>query len=95
MKLTVNVTQAHIDEGQKCSCGQCPIALALYEQHPPAKDCYWSVCTVGTLLWRQLTTVTWKTIAKYSIPREARVFIRRFDVGNPVEPFTFEMEAEA
>jgi hypothetical protein len=82
--ITVNVTQQHIDDGERMECKTCPIALALNEQHPMPKP--WRVGNT-TSRWREETPFGW-----CRLPLAAQTFIGDFDFQRPVQPFTFEME---
>lgn len=79
--MTVNVTQKHIDEGWPRVCGKCPIALALKEnawtQPMVTHKQIWDCYNYG------------KTIS--NLPPEACEFIEKFDKGEKVEPFSFEI----
>lgn len=83
MKITVNVTQKHIDEGQRMRCTSCPIALALNEQHP--RPGVWSVNGL-------VAAVRGNSWESYALPLLALDFICSFDVGAPVKPLTLELE---
>lgn len=85
MKLTVNVTRKHIDEGVIGQHALCPVALALMEQHPP-KDGDWFV--LGPYVDRN-DGAGHKRLA---LPTAARAFTYNFDRLRPVAPFTFEIE---
>lgn len=82
-KLTVHVTQSHIDRGVRCKCRSCPIALALQEQHPRDDEREWA--TDGNEVF-----TGYKPVA--ILPPFARRFVDWFDLGRPVAPFTFELE---
>jgi hypothetical protein len=81
MKITV--TQKHIDEGQRGSPTQDPIAFAMIDaglEHPHAGVTY--------LSWVEDDR---KRFAK--APQEVYDFMLDFDNGRPVLPFEFEVEA--
>ena len=85
-KLTVTVTQDHINDGQKTSSTRCPIALAIHEQNPKLK-----LVSVGA--W---TATMWIDNNKYKIgklPPLAQDFVGDFDrLGrHNVRPISFEM----
>ena len=72
-KIRIEVTQKHIDEGEKRDCFSCPIALALYESMPqktPKVEGCW-------------TRIGKRTV--HNSPR-TRAFISDFDEGYPVKP---------
>ena len=77
--MRVKVEQSHIDSGVAVSACRCPIANALRDA-TGEQDI--SVCS------------KWFVIDGYTvrdIPPEASAFVHGFDLGNPVEPFEFEL----
>lgn len=74
--MIVNVTQKHIDEGIRCKCDSCPVALAL-EDDTGVK--WW----VGCYSFR-------RGLANLSMPVLVDLWIQNFDAGRPVVPFSFE-----
>ncbi len=80
--MIIKVTQEDIDEGIKGSDGSCPIALACETagmEQPCVDD----------------SSVTWiiDGVAKFSsLPMSASNFIWNYDMGDTVEPFSFEIE---
>lgn len=79
-KLKVEVTSEHIAKGDAFNPCGCPIALAILQavRHP------FVVVAVSTgIVIRQNT---------YPMPAEVIAFIDAFDAGQPVQPFTFEIE---
>lgn len=81
MKITV--TEEHIQKGERRSCGRCPIAQAIHESTGVAME-------VGI-------ASAWPANGPYKcidLPREAQVFIDRFDRGSRVRPFTFEFPVD-
>lgn len=83
MRVTVNVTQADIDNGVDGDCRLCPVARALSRAGVRG----WNVFYHGLV-----SELTGETIA---LPRSAMEFIRRFDSGGDVKPFSFELEIPA
>jgi hypothetical protein len=78
-KITINVTQEHLDEGVCGDPERCPIALAVKQQH--GFDV--SVGDYG------IEYYAWDV----RLPHKARDFIREFDFDRPsAKPFTFEIE---
>lgn len=78
MQLTINVTQEHIDAGERGSCGHCPVALAM----------------VNAGLDRPLVVTALHGTANgkrvhASMPHCVNKFATSFDRGLPVFPFTF------
>lgn len=82
--ITVEVTQADIDAGIKESCVDCPIARAISRavRVDARVGTYWVSWRIGNFL------------TELTLPVAAVGWIMAFDRGYPVEPFTFELEAE-
>lgn len=78
--MKVKVTQENIDQGTICPY-DCPISLAI-------KNNFWF-----PKLHKVITDIGYCYIngKKYKLPDEARIFVRDFDNGHHVEPFTFIM----
>lgn len=79
MKYTVNVTQEDIDKGKKGSCSQCPVALA-------------GIRSVGKSFYVGPTMFAFRFNWIAELPKCVVDFIERFDSGQPVQPFTFDIE---
>jgi hypothetical protein len=80
-KITIDVTQADIEAGHPLACSACPIALAAqraFGDRPVIVDSFLSIRGQDRLVW--------------SMPSAAYAFIRDFDAGRPVEPFSFTLE---
>lgn len=80
MTMRIDVTQEDIDKGvKKCHC-TCPIALALKRQtrvaYEVSDDC--------------VVAVTDRFA--HGLPEHASSFIRAFDMGLIVAPFSFELD---
>jgi hypothetical protein len=85
--LKVSVTQGDIDNGTRCSWFRCPIALAakrLDNVFYVSVTAYDMTVRVGAPPERRYRT--------FLLPAEAKEFIRAFDAGRPVQPFTFDAE---
>lgn len=80
--MRIEVTQGHIDEGKKADCNRCPIALAI-AQHVKVSF------KVGNWL------VHFGALGSSSLPSNAFCFIQKFDSGQPVSPFSFDIEIPA
>lgn len=79
--MIIKVTQRHIDAGQKNKCVLCPLALALYDTTKEV----WGV--------RDLTYGRrFHLYYDKQLPKEAVLFVNRFDSGEKVEPCEFEMD---
>jgi hypothetical protein len=85
MKITV--TQEHIDKGVRVNGYSCPITLAL-------RDAGFVRPCVGIHRCYVSKKRFWFGYSRYdgTLPSNAVEFVRNFDVCNPVEPFTFEIE---
>ena len=83
MPTLVTVEQSHIDKGMPGVSGFCPIALALSD----SLDGFWSV---GMVVVERLP----RNGRCFSLPPEARKFVRDFDGGFLVNPFEFELGVE-
>lgn len=90
-KYTFNVTQEDIDKGIKDDACYCPIARAAKRTLVKRKrrievgSCFLSIVRNHKGRW-------WVDDAEYELPSEASDFVRNFDSGNTVHPFSFEME---
>ena len=78
--VLISVTQEHIDKGVKTSCGSCPIAIAAKEVFIEGIEIAVGINCIG--------------IDTYfvDVPGPARRFIRAFDDGKFVRPFSFEID---
>ena len=77
--ITVKVTEEHIHEGDACSTGSCPIALAVIDM---------KVCMEVEVGTHSMTLDN----VKYKLPQEAKNFIKLFDDDSTyrfVKPFEF------
>lgn len=87
-RLTIDVTQADIDAGKRCSLTKCPVALAARRAVPQA-ECV----TVSTAI--QFWPPVQEYQKAYLMPREVANFIALFDDGKTVQPFTFTIARAA
>lgn len=84
--MTINVTQKHIDAGRAAMAGgglpsvSCAITQAVRE--------IWPKATTGASFMHQMD----EERTAYFLPESARTFIKSFDNGVPVAPFSFELE---
>jgi hypothetical protein len=76
---TVHVTQKHIDNGEQCDGRECPIALAARDAFP---DIHISVS-------HHYIFVDGKS---QLLPVNVSRFIKTFDGGGMVKPFSFEVQ---
>lgn len=86
MKLTVNVTQEDIDKGTRWSNLNCPIARALGH----AIGGYLPV--VGLKMISMRHDIDLSRSEHALTPELAAAFIRAFDEGLSVQPFSFKLE---
>lgn len=78
--ITVNVTQGDIGNGIQCSRHSCPIALAV--KRVTHEDCL----SVGAF------QINYGPASKsLQLAEDAINFACRFDMGQPVKPFTFQL----
>ena len=84
--MIIEVKQKHIDNGQKFRSVRCPVALAAKETVGPE---------VQLIFGPDYFVVAGHPRARYDLPLEVQDFIRAFDDGLPVQPFTFELNYEA
>lgn len=86
MKLTINVTDDDLAYGQCNSARNCPVARAL----------------INTLSARNVAVGTRSFTMEYKgqsykgllLPYHVEKFINDFDIGNPVEPISFEIDID-
>jgi hypothetical protein len=79
--VRIEVTQAHIDKGERTSAFSCPIALALKDHGVPKPAVTYTYFYKSDESEEQIY-----------LPGKVCNFISAFDKGKPVEPFTFELE---
>lgn len=84
--IKVKVTKDHIERGEKETDDRCPVALAISELDPNATV---SVCDDD--IWFGYPP----EYGEYPTPEKVRRFIKHFDAGLPVRPFTFELAARS
>jgi len=79
-KIKVEVTQDHIDNGQKVNCEKCPVALALQEafNNPDARSMSYGIEIPED-----------GEVKFYGSVPEVETFMHKFDNDKEVEPFTF------
>jgi hypothetical protein len=79
----VKVTKDHIKRGEQESAAHCPVALAVRDYMKGYKD--------GTIFVDHEII----EIGHFSFfsPRSVARFIRKYDAGRPVKPFTFTLRS--
>lgn len=87
MKITVPVTQEHIDSGKPGECGKCPVAKALNDRIGGA----WIANCMGI----SGDFDGGASVDIHSIPKKVRSFVAMFDCGGTVKPFEFELDLDA
>ena len=85
IKVNVNLTQNHIYHGDAGECGSCPAALAILDALPGTQP-----DVEGRHIRLHRGTIGGKS-ARVDTPQAVRNFIKDFDDGLHVEPFTFEL----
>ena len=80
--MKIKVTQQDIAKGSRKKCDNCPIARAIKRE---TKSPVWVNSNhVDYLVKNELVV--------HLLPKKAITFIKRFDAGETVKPFTFEIE---
>ena len=86
-KRTFTVSQEDIEQGHAGDPLSCPIVLAAKRMFP------YGVCSTGN----NDLSISVRGVGGYPIffgflPPKARTFIKNFDKGKPVKPFSFKVE---
>jgi hypothetical protein len=82
--MKIRVLRTDIKRGKPGSSSRCPVALAVrrvFGRHPDFTN-------VSVGLW----IIVSNKILDVRIPKVALEFIKRFDAGRKVKPFTFEIK---
>jgi hypothetical protein len=82
--VTIEVTQRDISRGVPADCSKCPVALAVRRATKIRK-----IAADTSGLFR---IAPYTEFARFTAKHPARKFIKDFDAGEPVEPFSFEVE---
>jgi hypothetical protein len=80
--MLIKVERKHIDQGESRSARTCMVALAIHD-------------ATGVEVAVTKSQVRCGIERKYPLPDHVQDAIDRFDDGQDVEPFEFEMELEA
>lgn len=88
MKYLIQVTQEDIDQGCRNSGGRCPIARALIRALSVDFSPHVYVAKTQVNVWNNKKFV----VQHRGIPEVAKNFIKQFDAGEKVLPFSFEFE---
>ncbi len=86
--MKVIVTEEDIKKGQRCSISLCPIALAT-RRIPEVINSYVLPGSISLLSKFRTERVSFKP------PQEVKDFIIKFDNGNEVHPFEFELQEQS
>jgi hypothetical protein len=91
--MTITVTQEDIDNGERWDCALCPVALALKRAigKPVSVNADGGLTVVDYDLASDLASFTSYSPVIASHQDSVTEFIRKFDEGDDVEPFTFEV----
>lgn len=84
--MRIDVTQIHIDQGFERNARKCPVALAIQDNIPGAR-----VMVLHPNLVSINKGETIESLWCVGLPVEANQFIRAFDSGQEVTPFSFEL----
>ena len=84
--MTITVSAEDIRCGIPNEPCRCPIALATRRVNPSLQVV---VSTKDVSLMSSFADLSYKC---YDLPAEAKEFVRKFDVGDDVQPFSFELE---
>jgi hypothetical protein len=86
MKVKIQITRWHLEEGIRYSCSRCPVALAISSVTFPR---------YSVLVHRDFIIVRnpWALgIAVFPIPDRVKKFIRAFDHGQAMQPTVMELD---
>jgi hypothetical protein len=84
---TISVTAEHIAKGERDSCRFCPVARAISEALPDIE-----LVAVDSAYASFGHPDAWPRCREIALPDPATRFIEAFDAGDPVKPFTFELD---
>lgn len=87
--MLINVTAECIANGKPYRSQCCPIALAVKNIFPDARMSV-GPGTIYVSFPGLLIMDVYFNDRRFDVPLIARKFMREFDQGNPVEPFSFE-----
>lgn len=95
---TVSVTAEHIVQGRPLNSQRCPLALALTEASASDEKPRPSRALVNkakALLFERWGQTDGEIVTSYTLPEDARAFVKRFDDdgAKAVAPATFTLEA--
>ena len=102
MIITIEVTQNNIIAGLAGSCGECPLAIALYQNDRLTRFMLIEVANIDLILFHEVVTdksgFERVRILEYTPPDIVQNFIRNFDESdgdvNSVKPFQFDLNLD-
>lgn len=89
-RVSLNITKAHIKNGVAVHPGKCPIANSIIEN---VKNVYY-VSVLPDQVAIKVKTGKKITAYKSATPKLANTFIKRFDDGQKVTPFSLKLSFE-
>ena len=89
-RVTIQVTQEHIDHGKAGDCAECPVARAFLGAVPDLQRvAVWDAgCARADLYFGPVDPVV------ILLPEVVTDFVSAFDDGRPVSPFSFDVEVD-
>jgi hypothetical protein len=82
--MKVEVKQEHINRGWPGEPTGCPVFLAVQDKLPSVAE----ITSKYIYYWRRLSSSV-RYEERFLLPSSAKKFIKKFDSGKQVEPFTF------
>lgn len=91
-KIRVEVTAEDIAKGVPQECNSCPVAIAVGRACPAAVKVGVDGATIDIYAAWDVESDAKSEYVVARTPREVNEFIKRFDNGDPVGPFSFDLE---
>lgn len=88
--MIFQVTQEDIDNGVKCECNECPVALSVLRTLQEAGV----ELDKQPFVFTRFIQIGIRGMAPFLAPNHVIMFIHKFDHGLEVEPFNFELPLE-
>ena len=88
--MMIEVTQSHIERGQRMSASHCPLALAIQEQRPNTHTVYVASGYTDVFESEEVGPYFVPT-AQYKTTQKMEKFICDFDTGHEVSPMSFRL----
>ena len=89
--LTINVTQDHIEKGEKEHWYTCPVALAFIDAGVMYVEVHGFRAEVEFPQGSEGESIRNLCTSSYVLPYSVGEWIGRFDLGEFVKPFTFDL----